>query len=62
MFAPGASDDGWQQVAGRASVAAMPDGTAYGWQDGRVTQGREITLSFERFHGTVTRTPVVPAE
>ena len=44
VFAPGASDDGWQQVAGRASVAAMPDGTAYGWQDGRVTQAREITL------------------
>lgn len=44
VFAPGASDDGWQQVSGRASVSAMPDGTAYGWQDGRVSQSREITL------------------
>lgn len=25
-------------------------------------QGREITLSFERFHGSIVRTPVAPAE
>lgn len=45
VFAIGADDEGWQAVPGRVALQDMPDGTVYGWQDGRATQRRTITLT-----------------
>lgn len=45
VFAAGADDEGWQAVPGRVALQDMPDGTVYGWQDGRATQRRTITLT-----------------
>lgn len=45
VFALAAQDAGWQTVPGRVAVQSMPDGTAYGWQDGRATRTREVTLT-----------------
>ena len=44
VFAVAADDEGWQSVPGRTAVQDMPDGSAYGWQDGRAIMRRTIAL------------------
>lgn len=45
VFAAAAEDEGWQPGQGRAAVQEMPDGSVYGWQDGRTRLLRRLTLT-----------------
>ncbi len=45
IFAAAAEDEGWQPGQGRTAVQEMPDGSVYGWQDGRTRLLRRITLA-----------------
>lgn len=38
-------DSGWIDTARRFAGAALPDGTVYGWDDGRMAYRRTVTLS-----------------
>lgn len=37
-------DSGWIDQAQRFAASAMPDGTVYGWHDGRATMRRQATF------------------
>jgi hypothetical protein len=45
MSTGGDPDSGWIDMLMRFSGAAMPDGTVYGWHDGRVQLRRSITMT-----------------
>ena len=60
-------DTGWRDQAQRYAASAMPDGTVYGWHDGRVTLRRQASFKLHPKDAAFvtslssTSTPAFPA-